>query len=332
MTATSIKLPKKYPLESSPLFNLSSKKTLSELLRVDYGLICNFDASKVDGLYKNFLDKKTRRFINEPHGILLNIHKRILILLGRIIHPDYLHSAVKGRSYKTNALAHCGGGVVLKVDIKKFFPSIKFNRIHAFFSDVLHCSPDVSFILARLCSVQSGSARHLPTGSCISPLLSCLANRGLFDAIADMANDRKCTFTLYVDDMTISGEGADGDLLTAISKKIFSYGYGYHKIHVYRDGRALVTGLVVQDGKIYLPHSRAKKIFDLIKLMDVTKTCQKEALASLVGRLSEAEQIEGHYRVIRGAVLERYGPVWREVTADRSRAAHRAIARRRPRP
>lgn len=331
MTVRPTRLYKKYPIDKSPFFKLSSKKTLSELLRIDYDLIRNLDNSGIDNLYKNFQDKETRRFINEPHGVLLSVHRRILQLLGRISPPDYLHSAVKGRSYKTNALAHCGGGSVIKIDIKKFFPSIKFHRIQAFFSDVLLCSPDVSFILARLCSVQSGSERHLPTGSCISPLLSCLVNKSLFDSISSLAFECGCKFTLYVDDMTVSGANADKDLLTAISKKIFSYGYGYHKIQIYNNGKSLVTGLIVQRDNIALPHSRAKKIFDLIKLMAVTKTCQKKALASLVGRLAEAEQIESQYRVVRNDILAKYAPVWSQVTADRCRAAHRAVARRRPR-
>jgi retron-type reverse transcriptase len=272
--------------------------------------------------YRIFKDKKTRRFITEPVDQLALVHKRLLKLLCRIAPPEYVHSAIKKRSYKTNAEQHVIAENVLKIDIKKFFPSVKFRYIHDFFSSALHCSSDIATILTKLCTVQTVSfGVHLPTGSCLSPLLSFFANRRLFDSVKLLCDQHGCVFTVYIDDMTVSGEKASKELLTQIAIEIHNHGYQYHKIKTYHGAPAVVTGLVVSKGKLSIPHERIKKIRELRESLLVTKnpSLRSKMLASLVGRLSEAEQINPGYKKVRQTVMSTYAAEWDTVVAYRLR-------------
>lgn len=314
---------KSYEIERSPLYRIASKRKLAEILGIDVSMLASVEKFGLTSQYNIFTDKATRRFITEPKDELARIHKRLLHLFRRIAPPEYVHSAIKKRSYKTNAMQHCNADIVLKIDIKKFFPSVKFHYIYEFFSATLRCAPDVATILAKLCTVKTNKYEtHLPTGSCISPLLSFLANRKLFDAIKRLCDERGCTFTLYVDDMTVSGKNASRELLTMIAIEIHNHGYGYHKIQTYEGVPATVTGLIVGNGKLALPHKRAKRIRELSDALEVaTGPWKPKLLASLVGRLSEAEQINPAYKTQRGHILSRYADEWQGIVAARAKKA-----------
>lgn len=319
MTKKKSNEPHRYELENSPLFRLSNKKKLADLLRVGLPAITNLEKSGLATQYNSFIDKKSRRHITEPVGDLAKVHRQLLKLFVRFSPPDYVHSAVKKRSYKTNAFAHRHGNSVLKIDIKKFFQSVKFDCIHDFFLRRLQCAPDIATILAKLCVVKTEKyGVHLPTGSCISPVLSFLANQPLFDRISQLSDLCGCVFTLYIDDITISGQKANADLLNLVAIEIFKRGYRYHKINISNSENALITGLIVRDGRLHLPHERAKKIRDLIKLLGISAGAKDKILASLVGRLSEAEQIEPRYKTIRLRVVSKYAADWSKIVAKRT--------------
>lgn len=318
------KTAQRYEIERSPLYKLSNKRTLADLLGVELSVITSLEKSDLTSQYRIFTDRKTRRFITEPIGQLAEIHKRLLKLFCRITPPDYVHSAIKKRSYKTNAEQHKAAENVLKIDIKKFFPSVKFNYVHDFFSSTLFCSKDIATILSKLCTVKTEKyGVHLPTGSCISPILSFLANRRLFDSIKRIADRQDCIFTVYIDDVTISGSKATRQLLTRIATEIHNHGYGYHKIKTYHHVPAIVTGLVVANGKLHLPYERARKIRELQKSLGMAKNLKlrSQLLASLVGRLSEAEQIHTSYRKLRLEIISKLSAEWSTIVAHRNMKA-----------
>jgi RNA-directed DNA polymerase len=320
--------PTQYELEQSPLYKLSSKRKLAELLQVELATFSARELAKLTSQYRIFVDRDTRRFITEPVGALLPVHKRLLRLFSRVLPRDYVHSATKKRSYKTNAEKHIGNQNVLKIDIKKFFPSVRFCFVHNFFVNAVKCSPDIATILAKLCTVQTRRhGVHLPTGSCLSPILSFLANRQLFDRIHQICMERDCTFTLYVDDVTVSGLNASRALLTKIAMEIHKTGYGYHKIKTYHAVPAMVTGLIVTEGRIILPHARSQKIREYADALEcsVGGPIREKLLASLVGRLSEAEQIDAKYRTARQDVLKRYATDWGRVVARRVASAKQHV-------
>lgn len=312
--------PKNYEIERSPLYRLASRRKLSELLQIDLEKIDDLEKSSLHLQYRIFKDKQSKRLITEPVNELLRVHRQLLKFFRRITPPDYIHSAVKKRSYKTNAEEHLKGARILKIDIKSFYHSVKFDYVHRFFLMQLHCSEDVATILAKLCTVRTKSnGVHLPTGSCISPVLSFLVNRPLFDAINNLCNTNSSSFTLYVDDITISGKGATRSLLARVAKEIYDYGYKYHKIKTYEEGIATVTGLIITGGKLALPHERAKKIRQQQAKLSLANEIEKpQILSSLIGRLSEAEQIVPAYSITKRELMSRYAPIWSKVVSDRT--------------
>jgi RNA-directed DNA polymerase len=311
--------PRNYPVDASPFFKLSSKKKLALLLGVDIPSL-NLNYSEIHTQYKVYVDKKSTRLIQESFGELLSLQRRLLKLLVRIETPSFLHSAIKRRSYKTNAEAHLDGENIFKIDIVKFYCAVKFERVYSFFLNILQCSIDIATILAKLCTVETlEHGVHLPTGSCISPILSFLACREMFDAINDQCTRASSVFSLYVDDITVSGKNATPALMFALSKIIVSSGFKYHKFESFKSRPAVVTGLIVNDGRLYLPHGRAKLIrsFEDTLNLTVDPGLKSKILAALIGRLSEAEHIDPIYRVKRKNIMARYQEEWKMITNDR---------------
>ncbi|MWQ11421.1 RNA-directed DNA polymerase, partial [Glaesserella parasuis] len=122
--------------------------------------------------------------------------------MARVKLPEYLYSGVKNRSYIDNAKAHLTSKEIITTDITAFFPSTTRTMIFWFFKNKLKCSHKIANILADLCSINE----HLPTGSQISMPLAYLVNASMFDELNNLAEKNKLIMTVYVDDVTFSGE------------------------------------------------------------------------------------------------------------------------------
>ena len=66
----------------------------------------------------------------------------------------------------------------------------------------------------------------------------------MFDELAALAEERGCLFSLYVDDMTLTGELASRSLLYEARGVVGSYRLRAHKTHLFGAGQArIVTGV-----------------------------------------------------------------------------------------
>lgn len=295
---------KKYLLNQSPFYKLSNKKKLAKIL-----FISLFDLKNIQNCRDDIIDKKLSndknfkikikkdkkgkdRQMEIPNNFLKKIHERIANLLSNIETPLYLHSAIKNHSYKTNAKVHIGEHSLIKTDISNFYPSTTFNKIFLFFYKTMLCEYDIATILAKICTYN----KHLPTGSPLSPILSFFANKNMFDEINDLCLRNNLNFTVYIDDLTISGNGCFkifGEVLKIIykngyktkSKKNIKYLSGYTKE---------VTGVIIKNNELRLPNIRYKKIRKLEEeIKDVQdKYILKKKYNELVGRLREGSQFD----------------------------------------
>ncbi|MEG8223988.1 reverse transcriptase family protein [Sphingomonas sp. HH69] len=216
--------------------------------------------------------------------------------LTRIEAPAYLHSAMKGKSYLSNAVAHVGAGRLIKIDIAKFYQSVPQHKVMHFFRDKLGCSGDVAGLLANLICYQG----KLPTGSSVSPIMSYYTYKTLFDDLAALAARHGLVMTCYVDDITMSGVGATGKVLHEARTMIFQAGLRAHKDRQFHDGCArIVTGVVVGEQGISLPYARWQKIQQQTRELEAcTDPAEKLRLyPRLVSRLYEATQIDPRCRV-----------------------------------
>lgn len=252
---------KKYALNQSPFYYLSSKKRLAVILNITPLELNNL--TQLDNLYieKEILDKKgKKRSIEKPKARLKSVQERIFNLLSRIELPDFLFCPAKGRSYISNAQTHIDGSVARSVDIKKYFPSTPSRRVYWFFHKRMQCSQDVASILTVLSTFKG----QLPTGSPLSPILSYYAHIDMWEAISEIADKFDCTLTVYMDDVVISGLHVPYRVMWQIKQQIHRCGLRYHKEKHYAQGTAReVTGVIIRNGKIMPPNRQYLKMYQL---------------------------------------------------------------------
>ena len=231
------------------------------------------------------------RIIQEPRGSLRDIHIKAQRMLSRIEPPEFLFCPVKRRSYVSNAAQHAGAREIRKLDIKAYFPSTPRHRVFWFFSKIMRCSPDVASILAQLLTADG----YLATGSTVSPILSFFAFYDMWLAIAQIAKEAGCMLTVYMDDITISGERVPDRLIWAIKKQVHCRGLVAHKEQRYTRSVGEVTGVVVKDGKTLVPNRQRKKAYETHVALAGTEDPAEHArlTAVLRGLDQQRKQVEG---------------------------------------
>ena len=282
-----------YPKSESRLYKMTSPKKLSEVLLMQLSKIRTIES--LENNYRKYNCKKTQRPIQEPKTLLAAIHKRLAILLARIETPHYLHSAVKGKSYITNAKSHDPNFATVKIDIRKFYPSIRIQQIFHFFLDDMKCNREVAGILSNLVTVDD----HLPTGSSVSPILSFFAYQKMFDEIEQIAIKFECVFTCYIDDMVFTGRNASHRLIYEVLLVVRRYRLWGHKTRLYQAHQDKeITGLIVSPNGPYLPNKRKANIYTDLELLGRSSDEGEQLviLTRVSGRLHEAAQIDSSWK------------------------------------
>jgi RNA-directed DNA polymerase len=294
---------KRIPIAGSALYRITSPRRLANILLISRDTLERL----VDAGDDNYLvrqDRKSGRIIEEPKPALKSVQKRFSRLLAQIETPDYLHSGVKGRSYQTNASAHLVENVCIKLDIRKFFPSVSSHYVQLFFECVLEYPPDVASRAKQLLTYGG----HLPTGGNASTILSFWAYKPMFDEINELTRQENSTFTLYVDDISITGVVASRKIQHKVRKIINRYKLRAHKAKLFAPGQTrILTGVAITNKGKQLPYRRAKNISILEQQESLTSndTQKLEILSALIGKLSEASTINPAWRAKKTAAIQR---------------------------
>jgi retron-type reverse transcriptase len=206
------------------------------------------------------------RVILAPKRELKSLQRRALAdLVGKIPVAQAAHGFVPGRSITTNARLHMGKRVVIRLDLKDFFPSITFPRVRGVF--IAHgYSYAVASALALLCTEYdrepfdregerfyvSVGPRHLVQGAPTSPALANLVAWRLDRRLMGLAAKYGFSYTRYADDLTFSGDdpAIAGRLITNVRRIVADERFTLNdaKTRVARRSRRqVVTGLVVND-------------------------------------------------------------------------------------
>jgi hypothetical protein len=156
------------------------------------------------------------RVIESPKPRLKWIQQRILSGILDIVTPHpAAHGFVKRRSVKTFAATHVSQRVVLRMDLRDFFPSIGGARVQTVFR-TLGYPEAVADLLGGIATnaVPRAVVRdplynrpHLPQGAPTSP---SLANMCLYRAdcrLTGLAESAGAQYTRYADDLAFSGGG-----------------------------------------------------------------------------------------------------------------------------
>jgi RNA-directed DNA polymerase len=127
------------------------------------------------------------------------------------------HGFLLGRSIVTNARAHAGADVIVKIDIKDFFPTITFQRVKGLLRKA-GLSEGVATLVALLSTeppretvqhrgktlhVASGP-RALPQGAPTSPAITNALCRRMDRRMSGLARLLGMRYTRYADDLTFS--------------------------------------------------------------------------------------------------------------------------------
>lgn len=287
-----------YAVHDSPLYKLSSRKRMLTILKMTAEESTSIRRKRVYNLfdtedkYKSELPalKHKTRHIQSPEAVLKRVQTRLANLLVRIELPNYLHSARKGCSYKSNARAHAFGHSVARVDIKKFYERAHVSHIQKYFLEELKCSRDIAHRLAELVSYD----RRLPTGSPASPIISFLAYRPMFDELHAIATSMGLIMTVYVDDVVVSGLGIASRFIRPAQVVIAKYGLCAHKFFTTCAGLpTVITGLQQTATGESAPPNRFRKIRALETELRRTTDLKHKAvlLKGLIGQYREGREL-----------------------------------------
>jgi RNA-directed DNA polymerase len=205
-----------------------------------------------------------QRLIHAPKRRLKAIQRTLhQLLASKLPVSPFAHGFRKGRSVATNAAAHVGKSVVIKLDITDCFPTIHVGRVRGLLIAYGYSYP-VAQTLAVLMTeaprqpVEIGAKLfHVPVGPrvCVqgaptSPALCNAILRRLDHRLAGLARKHGFDYTRYADDLTFSGQDLSKiKLLVTIAGRIAreeGLPLNTEKTRVLRSGqRQTVTGAVV---------------------------------------------------------------------------------------
>lgn len=214
------------------------------------------------------------RLIEAPKPRLKELQRQILTqILDKIPPHPAVHGFVKGRSIKTFIAPHVGQRVVLRMDLRDFFPSFAAARIQTFFRTAGY-PESVADLLGGICTNATPrdvwpkpgvdidpqylwEARalyaqpHLPQGAPTSPALANLCTYRVDCRLAGLAESVGARYTRYADDIAFSGsealEKGIGRFSTHVAAILQEEGFSVHyrKTRIMRQGvRQHLAGLV----------------------------------------------------------------------------------------
>ncbi len=237
-------------------------------------LIYERGASNIDHYLRYEIPKKSGG--KRPKKDMKKAQKWILENI--LIHLDVDKAAMafqKGLSIIDNASLHVKSKIVVRIDIKDFFPTITFPRVRGFFES-LGYNPGVATVFALICTDSPKvilkqeaidgeknnkdypqfiviSERSLPQGACTSPSLANLICRKIDSRLNGYSSKSGWKYSRYADDLIFSTTSEDSyphRLIKSISSIISEEGFKVNqsKTRLMRaPNRQTVTGLVVNN-------------------------------------------------------------------------------------
>jgi RNA-directed DNA polymerase len=155
--------------------------------------------------YTQFSIKKKsggKRTITTPIRGLKLIQSCLNLLFAVVYKPaPYVTGFTTNKSVCDNAQVHSNQNYIFNVDIKDFFPSIKFRKVkNALERAPFFMEDEIAFLVANITCYKGG----LPQGAPTSPILSNIVCQRLDRRLNGLAKRFGCNYTRYADDITFS--------------------------------------------------------------------------------------------------------------------------------
>jgi RNA-directed DNA polymerase len=196
------------------------------------------------------------------------------------------HGFVKERSVVSNARVHLGKRLVIKTDIKDFFPSIHYGRVEGMFTKYpFQFGLQAASALARISCLPESEGGALPQGGITSPYIANMLCRKMDFRLMKLAESMRMHYSRYADDLTFS-TNVKVDVtvfLARVEEILLDEGFRIQldKTRVMKPAdRQVVTGIILNNGlnvnRRYIKRLRA--ILYNMERNGVEDTCHKAAL------------------------------------------------------
>ena len=236
-------------LHRKGLVTVFNREHLASILDTPLEKLENLSSS-VSNSYSRFqISKKSggEREILAPYPELKLVQRRILDdLLQWVPVSKHAEGYRKNKSILSNAQHHVGKTIVVKIDLKDFFPTITFSRVKGVFSD-LGYPEQVSKMVADLTTYRG----RLPIGSPASPAISNIICRKMDARFSGLGKKLGFSYSRYADDLAFSSDNSKLlKNLSFIESIIVDEGFVINKskYQIVRNGRRQrVTGIVVNE-------------------------------------------------------------------------------------
>lgn len=160
------------------------------------------------------------RVIMAPKRRLKALQRRLLeLLVSKLPVSEYAHGFRSGRGTRSNAEPHVGQEMVVRVDLKNFFPTVTFGRVRGYLIALGYGYPVATSLACLMTEAErqpveldDGTLVHVPVtnrhcvqGAPTSPALCNAIVRKLDRRIAGLGRKFGVNYTRYADDLTFSG-------------------------------------------------------------------------------------------------------------------------------
>lgn len=188
------------------LLNLKSAKLLTWLARTKLTHYTTLRIAKKE-------PGKYRILHNPDEQMRLAQYLILRKVLSKFEIPDYIYAFEVGKNIPEMAAKHVGKKVVVSLDIKDFFPSIKQTRLlDIFLAAGVH--PTAAVTLSEICTYKA----FVPQGALTSPKVSnIVAAKSFGPEVKEYCDQHGYTMTIYADDITISSDDYVEDINSLLS-------------------------------------------------------------------------------------------------------------------
>lgn len=209
-----------------------------------------------------------RRELSIPSDSLKSLQRHLGKALEKELHLKVHKTAnayVKGRNTVTNVVPHLGCAVLIKLDIKEFFPSVTRDTLRPLLWYFAYREPRMLERILDLCMTDKG----LPQGAPSSPILSNLVLRKFDIAAYQFANLMGAKYTRYADDLTFSLNEDDpvvarkivSGVRSILAAKGFELNEQPNKLKILRGHQAQqVCGITLNSGKPTISRKQRRKV------------------------------------------------------------------------
>jgi len=223
----------------------TNKTELDNVIKNKQSFYYSFEKIKKDKrdniVYENGLQKK--RIINATKG-RLNDFQNIIAkkILSQIPLPINIKGGVKGECNIANAKVHLGKHYKFKTDVKKYFPSISYSRVHKMF-----IQNGFSYKVSTLLTHLTTNNYELPQGTPTSTAIANVVFVPIDKKLIEFSIQNNLTYTRYVDDLVFSSHFDFKEKVLDIINFILEEGFRISiKKTVYVAGSLEITGVLTK--------------------------------------------------------------------------------------